>query len=218
MWVRRVGLLGTVLFCICQTAWANPGFELRASTLGFGGEINYGFSRFFTAGIGYNRYSYETDFDVDDVKYDADLDLQSWSLLGHYHPFAGIFRLTFGAMLNSNGLEMSGKPTGTTYEIGDRTYTAAEVGQLNGDISFEDFSPYFGVGWGKAFNSRFGMTFDIGVLFQSEPDVEFTATGPIASDPTFINDLKREEQRVEDDVKVLQFYPVLGLGIYFRFK
>lgn len=190
--------------------------ELKAGTLGTGLEVNYAINSKFTVGLGLNKFSRSTSDSADNIDYDVDLDLQTFALLGSYHPFAGTFRLTGGIMNNGNELKMKAKPTGT-YDIGGATYTAAQVGSLAATVDFNTLVPYLGLGWGKSATSGFGATFDIGVLFQGSPNVSFTANGTLASDPTFQANLKQEEANAEDDIKGFTMYPVISLGLNYRF-
>jgi hypothetical protein len=61
------------------------------------------------------------------------------------------------------------------------------------------------------------FTFDLGVLLQGEPNVDLEATGPISTDPTFQSNLAQEEAAAEDDVKDFDVYPVIALGMSYRF-
>jgi hypothetical protein len=191
--------------------------ELKAGTLGGGAEVNYAISPMFTVGVGINKYSASTTDTADNIKYDVDLDLQSIALLANFHPFSGTFRLTAGAMLNSNELKMKAKPNGS-YDIGGMTYTPAEVGTLKATVDFNSFAPYAGFGWGKSASSGFGFTLDVGVLFQGSPNVSLKAKGgTLSGDPAFQADLKQEESNAEDDIKGFTMYPVASLGINYRF-
>jgi hypothetical protein len=199
--------------------------ELKAGTLGGGAEINYAISPMFTVGVGINKYSASTTDTADNIDYDVDLDLQSIALLANYHPFSGTFRLTAGAMLNSNELRMTAKPNGT-YDIGGTTYNANDIGTLEATVDFNSFAPYAGIGWGKSASSGFGFTLDVGVLFQGSPNVSlktkntdyaaiFIATGKTQAEVEA--DVKREESNTEDDIKGFTMYPVASLGINYRF-
>lgn len=192
--------------------------ELKAGTLGPGVEVNYAISPKFTVGLGVNKFTRSFSDTTDNIDYNVDLNLQTLALLANFHPFSGTFRLTAGVMNNGNELSMTGKGTGSdTYDIGGQTYTAAQVGTLKGKVDFNAMAPYLGMGWGKSAESGFGLTFDIGVLFQGSPNVSFSANGPIASDPTFQANLKQEEANAEDDIKGFTAYPVVSLGLNYRF-
>jgi len=192
--------------------------ELKTGTLGGGVELNYAVSPKFTVGLGLNKFTRSFSDTTDDIDYDVDLDLQSIALLANFHPFEGAFRITAGVMSNGNELNMTATPT-TDTQIGDNPipYTPAQIGTLKGTVDFNATAPYLGLGWGKSSEKGFGLTLDIGVLFQGAPNVSFTASGTAASNSTFQDNLKQEEANAEDDIKGFTAYPVVSLGLNYRF-
>lgn len=190
--------------------------ELKAGTLGPGVELNYAISPKFTVGLGLNKYSASTTDTADNIDYDVDLNLQSIALLGSFHPFEGTFRITAGVMSNGNQLKMTATPTADT-QIGDLTYTPSEIGTLKGTVDFNSMAPYLGLGWGKSAESGFGMTLDVGVMFQGAPSVSFSANGSQSSNSAFQSELKKEETNAENDLKSFTMYPVVSLGLNYRF-
>lgn len=193
------------------------GVGLKGGTLGAGVELSYPVSSMLTLGIGINKFSTSRTDTTDGIDYDVDLNLQTISLLANFHPFAGSFRLTAGAMINNNELKMKADPN-ATYDIGNTTYTAAEVGSLKAAVDFNKFAPYAGLGWGTSSDSGIGFTLDIGVLMQGKPNVDLSAKGgTLSSDPTFQAELAKEEANAEDDIKGFTMYPVISAGIDIRF-
>lgn len=206
------------------------GIEVKGGTLGVGAEINYAISPRFTIGAGINKYSASTTDTADNIDYDVDLDLSTVSLMLNFHPFKGSFRLTAGAMLNGNELNMTAKPNGATYDIGGNTYDSNDLGKLVGSVDFKNIAPYAGIGWGKSASSGFGFTMDIGVLFQGSPSVDFstkntdyaalaaTAGIPQAQlEAQLKADLIEEEANAEKDIEGFDMYPVISLGVNYRF-
>lgn len=63
---------------------------------------------------------------------------------------------------------------------------------------------------------RFGLSADIGVLYQGSPSLSLSATGAL-NDPTLAADLEAERQSAESDLSEYKWYPVLSLGTYYRF-
>lgn len=193
------------------------GFGIKAGTLGAGLEINYPITSMLSVTAGINKYSSSSSDTTDGIDYDIDLNLSTISLLANFHPFAGSFRLTAGAMINSNELKMAADPA-ATYDIGGTTYTNAEVGTLKGVVDFKRIAPYAGVGWGHSSGTGIGFTLDIGVLMQGSPNVDLSATGgTLASDPTFQAELAQEESDAEKDIKGFNMYPVVAAGVNIRF-
>lgn len=199
-----------------SSATGSVGVGVKAGSLGAGVEVSYPISSMLTVGVGINKYSKSWDTTADGVDYQGDLNLQTISLLANFHPFSGSFHLTAGAMINNNEVKMEADPS-TSYDIGGTTYTLSQVGTLSGKVNFNKVAPYAGFGWGTSSDSGIGFTLDIGVLMQGKPNVDFDATGTLASDPGFQADLKQEEANAEDDIKDFTMYPVISAGIDIRF-
>lgn len=195
-------------------AHADTGVNLKVGTLGAGVELSKSFSDKFSLGLGINSYDYKTTDRASDIDYDFNFDLQSVALLANYHPFSGTFRFTGGVVYNKNELNLTGKPVGTNYVINGVTYTAAQVGTLNGKLTFNSTAPYFGLGWGNRPGGRLGLSADIGVLYQGSPKLTMSATGAAAG---LAADIEQERRSAEEDLSDLKWYPALSLGMYFRF-
>ena len=75
------------------------------------------------------------------------------------------------------------------------------------------------MGWDTSFgkSKAFGFLFEIGAMFQGSPNVGLTASGPIANDPGFQNDLNQEKQNIEDEVDSFTVYPLIAIGFCYRF-
>src|SRR3989344_5673599 len=195
-------------------AHADVGVNLKAGTLGAGVELSKSFSDKLSLGLGFNSYDYKTTDRASDIDYDFNFDLQSVALLANYHPFSGAFRFTGGVVYNKNELNLTGKPTGTSYVINGVTYTAAQVGTLNGKLTFNSTAPYLGIGWGNRPGAKVGVSADIGVLYQGSPKLALTATGAAAG---LTSDLEQERRSAEADLSDFKWYPALSFGVYFRF-
>ena len=66
-------------------------------------------------------------------------------------------------------------------------------------------------------NGYLSLAFDLGVLYQGDPDVDLDADGTLSSDPTFRDALNDEREDIEDDLSFLGFYPVVGVSANLRF-
>ena len=196
---------------------ADIGVNVKAGTLGAGVELSKGFSDKLSVGLALNAYTYKTTDKTSNVDYDYKFELQSAGLLANYHPFSGIFRLTAGVMMNNNELSLTGKPvSGATYTLNGVTYTASQVGTLTGKVTFNKTAPYLGLGWGSRPNGSFGLTADIGALYQGSPKLTLDATGAL-SDPALAANVRAERAKAESDLSSFKWYPVVSLGLYYRF-
>jgi hypothetical protein len=215
---------GAFLFLAANTAaWADVGVLLKAGTLGAGLDISKGISESVALRLQANALNYDREVTESDIDYNSDLELKSAGLLLDWHPFRGVFRVSAGAFWNGNEATAVGRPTGGTYEINGVTYNAADIGSLNGQIDFESVAPYFGIGWASAPKAGRGMTFsfDLGVLYQGEPNVGLTAVCapglPALQCAQLQSDVAAEQASLQEEVSDYKLYPVVSFGIGYRF-
>ena len=212
------------LFLLTGTAaWADVGVLLKAGTLGAGLDVSVGMSESLGLRLQANALNYDHDITESDVDYNADLELKSAGLLLDWHPFSGVFRVSAGAYWNGNEATAVGKPTGGFYEINGVPYPSAAIGSLDGQIDFESVAPYFGIGWASAPKAGRGITFafDLGVLYQGEPNVGLTAVcGPLVPAPQCAqlqSDVAAEQASLQEELSDYKFYPAVSFGIGYRF-
>jgi hypothetical protein len=192
---------------------------VSGGTLGIGPEIGYRYGAHAGVRASAGFLNFDHSEEIDDIDYDGKLKLGSVGLVADWYPFGGSFRLSAGARSNSNKIDLLAAPTATqTYEIGDRTYTGAQIGTLAGDVKFNKFSPSLTLGWGGKLADGFTVGFEAGVLFQGAPEINLAATGGLlANDPTFRAEVEKERLQAEDDAKDFKFWPVLQLHLLYRF-
>jgi hypothetical protein len=190
------------------------GLGIKGGLLGYGPEATLGLSEHFNVRLGQNTYSYKTEVEESDISYDGELDWKSTALLLDWHPFGGTFRLTAGLVNNRNAIRLTATPT-SNQEIGGTTYTPAQIGTLSGNVTFDKNVPFFGLGWGNAVGKGFplGVNFEIGVLKQGSPKVNLSSSNTAVSQ----SDLEAEARQTEEDLKDYDIYPVIALGLSYRF-
>jgi len=213
-------LVSSILLCYASGCADSGGLAIagKASTLGLGGELTTGITSNVNARVAVNALDTDFDDEFDDIEYESKVDFSSVSALVDWHIFSDSFRISGGVISMDHRISIDATPTGSE-EIGGVTYTAAEIGTLSGDIEVDDLAPYVGIGLGDPISSgrRWGFYCDLGVAFTNAPDVDLSANGTKAADSTFQADLARERKDIEDDVDIFRFYPVLSLGLYYRF-
>ncbi|ANB01867.1 hypothetical protein [Ectothiorhodospira sp. BSL-9] len=185
----------------------------KVGTTGLGLEGTYGLRENVNLRGGLYGFTYSTDVEETDVDYDADLKLRSAALLADWHPFNGGFRLSAGAYYNGN--ELTGKAQGEL-DIGD---DGPYQGSLDATIDWRSFAPYLGIGYGNAVQGgRWSFAFDAGVMFTGSPDVSLKGrvNDPALQDE-FDQDVRREQEELQDDLDDFKYYPVVSLGVTYRF-
>lgn len=188
------------------------------STLGLGIEGGVRVSETFGFRLGGNWLGFEYDDVEDDFDYEADATIASLGALVDYHPFRGGFRVSGGLRFNFN----QGDLTGTAIddiEIGDVTFAPAEVGTIEGDVSYDVLAPYLGIGYGATLlEGAFSIGFDLGVMYHGQADIELDSEGGSLSGSALLNEnLAIEEDEAEDDLENFFLYPVVGLAATYRF-
>jgi hypothetical protein len=168
---------------------------------------------------GYNYLQYGADDTYDGVAYNGDLNLTTWGAFIDLRPFGNAFIVTAGAYIGDKTLDLGAMPT-SNVQIGNQTFTPAQVGalHLNGDL--KDNAPFVGLGWDTTFqgDSRIGFKLIAGAMFTDSPRIDLTSTGgSLSNDANFQTQLGIEEQNLRDDIDKYKAYPVLEAGLSFRF-
>ncbi|TDF37604.1 hypothetical protein EYS14_15810 [Alteromonadaceae bacterium M269] len=220
-----------------ETEKGGLGVSLKAGTLGAGLELDYPISPSWSIRLQANDFNFDDTFEEDDIEYDGELDLSSFGALVVWRPFKKNFNISAGIYSNSNELAGNAISAGEdVFEIGDIEYRGAAADPLRLDASVDlgdSTAGYFGIGWGSNHKSGFKFSFDIGVLFSGSPTVDLAVNGSaeLVSNPGIIfnvndgsalaNELQQqisnEVDNLEDDISDFEFYPVVSLGIGYRF-
>lgn len=201
----------------------NFAIGVQAGTSGVGLGVTYNLTETLNVRGNYNYLTYSRDETVDDINYDLDLKLSNVELLLDWHPFGGGFRLSSGLISNGNKLTGTGTARGDrTVEFGDQVFNASEIGRVDAEVDFRSVAPYLGLGWGNLFNGgRLSLTADAGVLFQGSPSASVQATPAAGVDPIVATRLQAavtaEEASLEDELKAFKHYPIVRVGLAYRF-
>lgn len=163
--------------------------------------------------------SLSRDEEYSDIDYDGKAKLLTGGVFADFHPGGGAFFVSGGAYFGKRRIELSARPTASV-EIGDQTYTPAQVGRLDGEAELSKVQPFVGLGFDNTFTGdrNWGFRALVGVSFSKRPDVELTASGgTLSADPTFQAQLQREEAEAREDAKDFRYFPVVQVGVTRRF-
>lgn len=221
MHIRTRAALATLLVAAGAPAVAQT-VAAKGGTTGLGAEIAVPLTERFATRLWANGGSLSRDQTESGIRYDAKLKFGTAFALADLHPFAGSFRLSAGLAYNDNRFDFTGRGDGSTIEINGVPYNSADVGTLDGRVRFDKTSPYLGIGWGSAPRGAagFGPTVDLGVMFQRTRASLTGTCGPSLPAPACTqlqNDLRAEEVQFRDAVDDFKAYPVLSLGLSYRF-
>jgi hypothetical protein len=173
-------------------------------------------------------FKLERDATAGDLDYQVTFKNHQAGVLLDLHPFAGSFRLSTGLMLSDFGLDLAASYADEDVVIGDNTYSGRL--QLTGETTYNRVAPYAGLGWASAPGDS-GLSFvaDIGVIVIGEGNLDLDASGtvskvgtslqniPVESFAEFQEDLERERQKAENDIRDFTFFPLINLGLSYAF-
>jgi hypothetical protein len=230
--LSRLPLAGLVGLCLValagRPARAETALSVTAGSLGGGVELTRSFSPYLDGRLGFHGGNLTQRRKlVADVQYDATAKARTGTALLDWHPVANGFRLTGGLVYNGSQVDGSSlTPPSGVYRIGGINVPANQVGRLEGRVDFNTIAPYLGLGWGGplAANGRLAFAFDLGAFYQGEPKV--TLTPILAAGSPIDNPIGRallalavteEERRAEADLSSYKYYPVVSVGLSYRF-
>jgi hypothetical protein len=204
-----ITFIATQLFAISVTP--------EVSTMGLGVSAGFGITPLFGVRVAGHTGSYSRDLHEESIRYNGKLKLNNGGALLDLYPLASGFRLSTGVFANSNEIDLASKEGGTI-TVNGVPYPSAAIGSVTGDVRFNKTSPYVGIGWGGK-GRGFGLTFDLGVLYQGSPKLRVQAnpTNPAIVPPSFFTNLEAERAKTESDIKNYKYYPVVGIGFSFGF-
>lgn len=195
------------------------------STLGPGVELTKSINSRINARVGGNLLSADFNDSVSNIDYDADVNLESVSVMGDVYPWKKSgFHLTLGLAYNNNRVSGVGRMNGGSINLGGQTFQATDVGRVDADVSYSSpVAPFIGIGYGNPVskNKDFGFYIRAGALITGAPSVDFRAV-PNPSLPQAMQDEIRqgaaaEEAQIQDDLNNFPVYPVMSLGISYQF-
>lgn len=204
-------------------AHADTGITASVGTTGAGLHLSVPVAAAVNARVGVNGLSISRTGNTAEVDYDYKLKMATVDALLDYFPMGGAFRVSGGLAYNGNKIEVNGRPkNGATYTLNGHVYPAAAVGSLNGQVDFNKVAPYLGIGWGNAVaaDKGWGLSTDIGVLFQGSPNASLSNRGctALAAVCTQIaTDVAAEQRALKDDTDGFKAYPVLRVGVSYKF-
>ena len=190
--------------------------DLHVSTLGYGVAVGHTIAPLVDVRVSSGTLAFDRSGTTDNLNYTGSVRLQNIAALLALHPTNGALRLTTGLVFGNDHIDVHGTPQNGTYVINGNTYTAAQVGTVDGTAKFGAAAPYFGIGLGAPHRLGVYFTADAGVVLRTV-STTLNASGPGASNPQFQSDLAQARNDFQNSAQALKTYPVISLGIATRF-
>jgi hypothetical protein len=218
-------------------ASARAGAQVKVSTLGIGGDVGVRIASRANVRAGFSLFNYTHTFNNDGITYDGKLNLRSVTASLDLY-LAGPLHIGPGILLYNGfkGSATAAVPAGSTFTLGGTTYQSSSASPINGilAVSANKVAPEVLIGFGNLVprnGRRFTVNLDLGVAFQGSPGSTLLLTGlscapPNSSGPTCVNvatnptvqaNILSQQAKLDDNLKILRYYPVLSFGVGYRF-
>ncbi|OHX64030.1 hypothetical protein NH26_20695 [Flammeovirga pacifica] len=189
---------------------------VSGGTNGFGVDVARNVHKHFNVAIGYNYFKIEdfsqtVSYDGQSIKSNINLDIQNIDLRIEYLPFTGSsFKLVAGlAYMMSNGVRVIGQYN-SEVTFGEVTMTPDDIGEIRFQAEWEQISPYFGIGLGRAVpKRRVGFGFDIGTYYIGKPKIDFVGT-------EMLSDMSTQQAQIQSNMEDYNWFPVFKLRLAVR--
>ncbi len=234
-WHSRITIIWAIaaaLFTPLATQAGDFGIGARAGLQGLGGELSYRAGNHFGLRLQAQGFNYDDDIEESGIEYVGAIQLSTAGIVLDWHPFGGSFRISAGTYLNNNKLRGTSNGAGD-YDIGDETFTSLSADPIVLNLSVDlgkSTAPYIGLGWGHSPKRERGLMFslDMGAMFSGLPRVDLSGSGTaihqgsgfvvdMATNPFVQAEIAKEAASLEDDISGFEIFPVIMLGIGYRF-
>ena len=218
------------------------GIGAKLSSLGIGIEGATAVTHRSNLRGGFNFLDYDRGFNKDQINYNGRLQFRSaeahydFYLLGGFHVSPGLLAF-FGSPVSAT----ASAPGGTSFSLGGVSYSSDPSNPMNGtaNLTFQrKVAPSVLLGFGNLLprnGRRFGMSFEVGAAYEGTPSVALNLNGngcvstfsgqnvittcqPIQTDPTIQSNVRAEEQKINNTLKPLRFYPLASMGFSWKVR
>lgn len=187
---------------------------LKATTMGFGGEIVIQPVKPLHLRLGgtYFKYSIQLDAFQDDVKGSSSLKTGCYSALLNIQIARPLY-ITVGGIYNLFEANLFGMPA-NSITVGSVVVPPEDVGSLDINIRpGREINPYAGIGFGRAISKKRVVSFalEFGAAYMDSPRVDLITTGMLT--PT---SSAEQKQQLQENLAWVNFYPMINFQLSFR--
>jgi hypothetical protein len=154
------------------------------------------------------------------VRTDGQVDMKffNFAALVDWHPIDSNIRLSSGLLYMRTDNKFD-PILESTYNLSGHTYSLDDASYLNNSIEFDDFTPYIGIGWDTAFGKKknFIFTLDLGVIYQSDPELKYNASRIPREDSSLRSNFETDRRQFEKDLERYNIYPVFNVGFSYSY-
>ncbi|MFT4111660.1 hypothetical protein [Silvibacterium sp.] len=217
---------------------ARLGVGSYVSPLGIGAGVAYEITRSFNVRVGTNFFSYDFTGTDTGTQYDAHLHLRSYQATADWFPFRGkSFHISGGLLFDNqnHATGTGGVGAGQSFTLNDTTYYGSYSDPVvgSGAVTFNKTAPMVTFGWGNWVSRRerrhITFPFEAGFAYTGTGKVDLNLTGSvcedaqgkncstIANDPSVQANIQGQIQKLDKDLEIIRFYPIISSGVALRF-
>lgn len=206
----------------------------KTGTLGLGGQIATPLTRWLNLRGGFDLFNFGYNLTNSGTNYNAALHLKSGEVNADYYPFRrSSFHVSPGVLIFKSGAAASMfVPGGNTFSENDTDYTSDPNDPVtgNGSVLFSHTAmPMLTFGFGNMISRRenrhWSVPVEIGAAYTGHYTVHFNFAGSVCqtdgcgsvSDPSVQQNVIAEQNKINEEAKHFQIYPVLTSGVAYRF-
>jgi hypothetical protein len=224
MFMKHKALALAAGLLAAASAQAQVGITADLGSTGAGAHIVVPMETYLNGRFGINYFKHDFNKKSGLVDYQLKGKLQTFDVLFDWFVLDNSrFRLTGGLVYNGSQFDAVAQADALgKFTLNGTTYSATDVGVLNGRVKFRKAAPYLGIGWGNplAAGSRWQFNGDLGAFYQGKADVHLVSLGCTTSNTVckaVATDVAAERVRLQDDASSYKFYPVLRASLSYHF-
>ena len=208
-------------------------FGLTASTLGAGAELAIPVARTLNLRVGGNYVLLHYPFNIDGIDYSPGLKFTSGRASVDWFPHHGAFHVSAGALYFRNNISGTADVAeGQTFSLGGTNYINSVDDPIHGAASIaygKRIAPMVLLGFGNILprsGRHLSVPFEFGGAYLQAPVLNLKLSGTActtqgcfnaATDPQVQANLTKEVTTLQSDLRFLQVYPIVSLGLACRF-
>jgi len=206
---------------------------IKASTLGAGIEAATPLSSSLNLRASGNFIDWGYSFNIDGINYFTQINFRSGQIGVDWFPFHGGFHISPGILYFKNGLSGIAKvPPGQAFQLNNTSYINSVDDPVSGTASVtysQHIAPSLTVGFSNIIprnGKHFNIPFEVGAAYTRAAYMNIQLDGTActvqgcfnaATDPDTQVNLQSEIKQINQDVKKIPVFPILSLGLAFRF-
>ena len=208
-------------------------FGLTAGSLGAGGELAIPMASTLNLRVGASYLLWHYPFSIDGIDYNPGLKFTSGRATIDWFPHHGAFHISAGALYFRNAIGGSADVVeGQTFSLGGTNYINSVDDPIHGTatISYgKQIAPMLLLGFGNILprsGRHLSMPFEFGGAYMEPPTLNLKLKGTACTNQGCFNaatdtevqaNLLKEVNTLQSDVRFLQVYPIVSLGLACRF-